>query len=102
MPRHSASAGRPTRRPIFVEAEAIDTCRCRALIDAPELDPARRIAAALESARVDPPFQKALPDRTLASGRRGITRRLSRRMRSKLRSQGAASLVTRYFGSLWR
>ena len=31
------------------------------VIDAPELDPARRIAAALECSRLDPPFQKALP-----------------------------------------
>jgi hypothetical protein len=30
-------------------------------INAPELDAPRRIAAALESARVDVPFRKALP-----------------------------------------
>jgi len=46
---------------IFVEIDAIDTSRLPRLIDAPELDPARRIAAALESARADPPFQRAVP-----------------------------------------
>jgi glucose-6-phosphate dehydrogenase assembly protein OpcA len=46
---------------IFVEIDAVDTCRLPRLIDAPELDTAHRIAAALESARVDPPFQNALP-----------------------------------------
>jgi Glucose-6-phosphate dehydrogenase subunit len=46
---------------IFVEIDAIDTCRLPRLIDAPELDPARRIAAALESARSDPPFENAVP-----------------------------------------
>jgi glucose-6-phosphate dehydrogenase assembly protein OpcA len=54
----SRPAGSPA---IFVEVDAADTCRLPRLIDAPELDPARRIAAALESARVDPPFQNALP-----------------------------------------
>ena len=39
---------------------------CRAcflprVVESPELDPARRIAAALESSRLDPPFHKALP-----------------------------------------
>jgi hypothetical protein len=31
------------------------------LIEVPELDAAHRIAAALESSRVDPPFDRALP-----------------------------------------
>jgi hypothetical protein len=30
-------------------------------MSAPELDSAHRVAAALESSRHDPPFQKALP-----------------------------------------
>ena len=46
---------------IRVEAEALNSCSLPRVIDAPELDPARRVAAALESSRLDPPFQKALP-----------------------------------------
>jgi glucose-6-phosphate dehydrogenase assembly protein OpcA len=46
---------------VRVEAEAPNSCSLPRLIDAPELDPARRVAAALESSRLDPPFQKALP-----------------------------------------
>jgi glucose-6-phosphate dehydrogenase assembly protein OpcA len=46
---------------IQVEAHSLDSCFLPRVIEAPELDPARRIAAALESSRLDPPFQKALP-----------------------------------------
>jgi glucose-6-phosphate dehydrogenase assembly protein OpcA len=46
---------------ILVEAESLDSCFLPRVIEAAELDPARRIAAALESSRLDPPFQKALP-----------------------------------------
>jgi glucose-6-phosphate dehydrogenase assembly protein OpcA len=46
---------------ILVEAETLASCHLPRLVEAPELDPAHRIAAALESSRVDPPFQKALP-----------------------------------------
>lgn len=46
---------------IFVEVDVPGTCHLPRLIDAPELDPARRIALALESARADPPFQTATP-----------------------------------------
>jgi hypothetical protein len=46
---------------ITVRAETRDSCRLRRLVDVPELDPACRVAAALESSRVDPPFQNALP-----------------------------------------
>ena len=46
---------------VRVEAEASDSCILPRVIDAPELDPARRIAAALESSRLDRPFDKALP-----------------------------------------
>ncbi len=46
---------------IRVDAETAETCRLPRLVEAPELDPARRIAAALESSRIDPPFQNALP-----------------------------------------
>ncbi len=51
----------PDSPAVRVEVEALDTCSLPRVIDAPELDPARRIAAALESSRLDPPFQKALP-----------------------------------------
>ena len=37
------------------------TARFPATVLAPEIDPARRVAAALESSRNDPPFQNALP-----------------------------------------
>lgn len=46
---------------VHVEAEAPGSCFLPRVIEAPELDPARRIAAALESSRLDPPFQKAVP-----------------------------------------
>ena len=46
---------------IRVEAERCDSCRLPSLVEAPELDPAHRVAAALESSRIDPPFQNALP-----------------------------------------
>jgi hypothetical protein len=51
----------PDSPAICVEAETSDVCRLPRFVEAPELDPARRVAAALESARVDPPFQNALP-----------------------------------------
>jgi glucose-6-phosphate dehydrogenase assembly protein OpcA len=46
---------------IRVDAESVEVCRLPRLVEAPELDPARRVAAALESSRIDPPFQNALP-----------------------------------------
>jgi glucose-6-phosphate dehydrogenase assembly protein OpcA len=46
---------------VVVEADAPHLCCLPSMIDAPEPDPARRIAAALESSRLDPPFQRALP-----------------------------------------
>jgi len=51
----------PDSPAVRVEIEARDACALPRVIDAPELDPARRISAALESSRLDPPFQKALP-----------------------------------------
>ncbi len=51
----------PGSSAVRVEADAPGSCFLPRVIDAPELDPARRIAAALESSRLDPPFQKALP-----------------------------------------
>ena len=46
---------------LLVEAESLNSCFLPRVIDAAELDPARRIAAALETSRLDLPFQKALP-----------------------------------------
>ncbi len=46
---------------VRVDAASGDLCRLPGFIEAPELDPAHRVAAALESSRLDPPFQKALP-----------------------------------------
>jgi glucose-6-phosphate dehydrogenase assembly protein OpcA len=51
----------PASPVVLVEAEACDACRLPRLIELPELDPARRISAALESSRVDLPFDRALP-----------------------------------------
>jgi hypothetical protein len=52
---------KPDSPAIRVQAETCDSCGLPRLVEAPELDPARRIAAALESSRIDPPFQNALP-----------------------------------------
>ena len=46
---------------VLVETETPASCRLPRAIDAPELDAAHRIAAALESSRIDIPFQNALP-----------------------------------------
>jgi glucose-6-phosphate dehydrogenase assembly protein OpcA len=51
----------PGATAVQVDVEAVDLCRLPRLVEAPELDPAHRIAAALESSRIDPPFQNALP-----------------------------------------
>jgi glucose-6-phosphate dehydrogenase assembly protein OpcA len=51
----------PDSPAIRVESATSDVCRLPRLVEAPELDPAHRIAAALESSRTDPPFQNALP-----------------------------------------
>jgi glucose-6-phosphate dehydrogenase assembly protein OpcA len=46
---------------LVLEAEASDLCRLPRLVEAPELDRARRVAASLEASRVDLPFEKAFP-----------------------------------------
>jgi glucose-6-phosphate dehydrogenase assembly protein OpcA len=46
---------------VLVETETGDSYRLPRGVNAPELDAPRRIAAALESARIDIPFRKALP-----------------------------------------
>jgi glucose-6-phosphate dehydrogenase assembly protein OpcA len=51
----------PDSPAVRVEVEALNSCSLPRVIDAPELDPARRVAAALETSRLDPPFQNALP-----------------------------------------
>jgi glucose-6-phosphate dehydrogenase assembly protein OpcA len=51
----------PDSPAVRVDAESLDLCRLPRLVEAPELDAAHRIGAALESSRVDPPFHKALP-----------------------------------------
>jgi glucose-6-phosphate dehydrogenase assembly protein OpcA len=57
------SLARPTidSTAVRVDAKSGELCRLPRLVEAPELDPAHRVAAALESSRVDPPFQNALP-----------------------------------------
>jgi hypothetical protein len=51
---------KPDSPAVLIKAETDHLCRLPRLVEAPELDPALRVAAALESSRNDPPFQKAL------------------------------------------
>jgi glucose-6-phosphate dehydrogenase assembly protein OpcA len=51
----------PESRSIRVETHSADRCSLPSIVESPELDPAQRIAAALESSRIDPPFRKARP-----------------------------------------
>ncbi len=51
----------PTSPMIRVEIDSNAYCTLPRSVLATELDPARRISAALESSRIDPPFEKALP-----------------------------------------
>lgn len=46
---------------VHVEIDSASYCTLPRTVFAPELDPARRVSAALESSRYDPPFQHALP-----------------------------------------
>jgi glucose-6-phosphate dehydrogenase assembly protein OpcA len=46
---------------VRVETEAGETCGLPRLVEAPELDRAHRVGAAMESSRTDPPFHNALP-----------------------------------------
>jgi glucose-6-phosphate dehydrogenase assembly protein OpcA len=46
---------------VHVEIDSNHYCTLPRTVLAPELDQARRVSAALESSRLDPPFQKALP-----------------------------------------
>jgi hypothetical protein len=51
----------PGSAEVRVENDAPGYCSLPRIVLAPEIDPARRVAAALESSRNDPPFQNALP-----------------------------------------
>jgi glucose-6-phosphate dehydrogenase assembly protein OpcA len=53
-----ASAGSPE---VNIAIDSPDYCRLPRIVLAPEQSPAHRVAAALESSRIDPPFQHALP-----------------------------------------
>jgi glucose-6-phosphate dehydrogenase assembly protein OpcA len=46
---------------VRIEIDAPDYCTLPRTVLAPIIDPARRVAAALEASRHDPPFQNALP-----------------------------------------
>jgi glucose-6-phosphate dehydrogenase assembly protein OpcA len=46
---------------VVIDAETAQLCRLPRVVDAPELDAARRVAASLESSRADRPFQRSLP-----------------------------------------
>jgi hypothetical protein len=46
---------------VRTSATATDRCALPRVVHAPEWDAARRLAAALESARDDPPYRQALP-----------------------------------------
>ena len=46
---------------VRVEIDSCDYCTLPRMVLSPEIDPPRRVAAALESARLDPPFDNALP-----------------------------------------
>jgi glucose-6-phosphate dehydrogenase assembly protein OpcA len=51
----------PDSEDVRIEARAPDYCRLPGMVRAAELDPARRVAAALESSRFDRPFENARP-----------------------------------------
>ncbi len=52
---------KPTSPEVRVDIDSNAYCTLPRSVLAPEFDAARRISAALESSRVDPPFEKALP-----------------------------------------
>jgi hypothetical protein len=55
------SRSSPDASEVRIEADATDYCRLPRTVLSPELDPPRRVAAALESSRFDRPFENALP-----------------------------------------
>lgn len=46
---------------VRIEVDSANFCSLPRVVVAPELSPWRRVAGALESSRIDPPYQKALP-----------------------------------------
>jgi glucose-6-phosphate dehydrogenase assembly protein OpcA len=51
----------PDSNDVRIEVDSANFCNLPRVVVAPELSPWRRVAAALESSRIDPPYQKALP-----------------------------------------
>jgi len=51
----------PDSPDVRIAAQAPDYCRLPGMVRAPELDPPRRVAAALEASRFDRPFENARP-----------------------------------------
>jgi glucose-6-phosphate dehydrogenase assembly protein OpcA len=51
----------PDSPDVRIQAKAPDYCRLPNMVQAPELDPPRRVSAALESSRFDRPFDNARP-----------------------------------------
>lgn len=52
----------PGSNDVRIEVDSANFCNLPRVVVAPELSPWRRVAAALESSRIDPPYQKALPN----------------------------------------
>ncbi len=50
-----------TSTSVYVEVQSPNACHLPRVVSVPELEPARRVAAALESSRLDPPFRNAAP-----------------------------------------
>jgi glucose-6-phosphate dehydrogenase assembly protein OpcA len=51
----------PESNDVRIEVDSANFCNLPRVVVAPELSSWRRVAAALESSRIDPPYQKALP-----------------------------------------
>jgi glucose-6-phosphate dehydrogenase assembly protein OpcA len=51
----------PDSPDVRIQAKAPDYCRLPSMVRAPELEPARRVAAALDASRFDRPFENARP-----------------------------------------
>lgn len=57
----SLSRPDPTTEEVQIRVQSPGRCALPRLVHAPELDPANRVTAALESSRHDPPYRNALP-----------------------------------------
>jgi glucose-6-phosphate dehydrogenase assembly protein OpcA len=51
----------PDSPDVRISVEAMNYCGMPSIVRAPELEPARRVAAAFEASRTDPPFETARP-----------------------------------------